>query len=98
MVGGRVWGVVVGRWVRADESGSAAARCGMAMPFRPHSLFILRGCASEIGGIASKHLFRFDGKAKPFRTVLRQSRESIDFSGKAISGFQALFLPGSQGL
>ena len=67
-----------------EASGFATAQCGKALPFRLRRRFILRGCASEIAGIASKHDFDYNGKAKPFRTVRRQSRDRIDFSGKQV--------------
>ncbi len=55
-----------------NQRGSAAAQCGKAAPFRrcPFSF----EAAPQMGGVASSHLWRVDGKAEPYRTVRRQSR------------------------
>jgi thiol-disulfide isomerase/thioredoxin len=60
----------------ADDHGSAAAQCGKAPPFRRTSFFE-REVASRPGGVASSFLKPRVGKAKPYRTVLRQSRTRV---------------------
>src|SRR6266550_500716 len=61
----------------ASERGSAAAQCGKALPFRC-SLFFEGEAAPRLGGLASfAHYGRRAGKAKPYRTVRRQSRKTI---------------------
>ena len=58
--------------VRATyDCGFAAAQCGKPPAFREFQS-IKRGYASG-GGIASNTIYSLSGKAKPFRTVLRQS-------------------------
>jgi thiol-disulfide isomerase/thioredoxin len=58
----------------ADDCGSAAAQCGKALPFR-RSTFFEGEATPRLGGVASSiSLNPSNGKAKPFRTVLRQSR------------------------
>jgi thiol-disulfide isomerase/thioredoxin len=61
----------------AGECGFAAAQCGEAPPFR-RDHFDEGEAAPRLGGVAS--LLQSGpgaGKAKPYRTVLRQSRKSI---------------------
>src|SRR5260370_42019178 len=63
--------------LEASDRGSAAAQCGKALPFRC-SLFFEEEAAPRLGGLASfPHYGRRAGKAKPYRTVRRQSRKTI---------------------
>ena len=57
------------------DGGSAAAQCGKALPFRRFALKDQGEAAPRPGGIASSSFHQArGGKAKPYRTVLRQSR------------------------
>jgi thiol-disulfide isomerase/thioredoxin len=59
------------------DRGFAAAQCGKALPFR-RSSFFEGEAAPRLGGIASSISLRpSNGKAQPYRSVLRQSRKSI---------------------
>jgi len=68
--------------LRVLGSGFAAAQCGKALPFR-NAAFLFIEAMPRKGGIASKFEVPQAGKAEPFRTVRRQSRSPLHFSGKA---------------
>ena len=58
-------------------SASAAAPCGMALPFRHPMKNKLRLRLSGRGAASKNYLVHTNGKPKTYRTVLRQSRELI---------------------
>jgi thiol-disulfide isomerase/thioredoxin len=58
-----------------DASGFAAAHCGKAQPFRRQSVNSQGKAAPRLGGVASYFRKHGTGKAKPYRSVLRQSRK-----------------------
>jgi hypothetical protein len=63
---------------RDKDGGSAAAQCGKALPYREMVSLILGGYASPSpsGGIASSRKNNTsDGKAEPYRSVERHSRD-----------------------
>jgi thiol-disulfide isomerase/thioredoxin len=62
--------------MKARDCGSAAAQCGKALPFR-RSFFFEGEATPRLGGVGASFLKPRVGKAKPYRTVLRQSRRII---------------------
>src|ERR1700730_2285934 len=75
-----------------NDRGSAAAPCGKALPFRCSSLY--EGEASpRLGGLASLSFGLPAGKAKPYRTVLRQSRKFVFLITGLFFGFSLTNLP-----
>jgi thiol-disulfide isomerase/thioredoxin len=58
-----------------DQRGSATAHCGKALPFRTKPYSYQGETAPRLGGAASYFRGHRIGKAKPYRSVLRQSRK-----------------------
>ena len=58
-----------------DELDYATAHCGKALPFRTRPYSYQREAAPRFRGVASYFLEHRIGKAKPYRSVLRQSRK-----------------------
>ena len=75
-----------------SDRGSAAAPCGKALPFRRLSSY--EGEAvPRFGGVASLSVGQPAGKAKPYRTALRQSRKFLFLIIGLIFGFSLTNLP-----
>ena len=60
-----------------NDRGSAAAQCGKALPYRHATRTETRRLRLRVEAQPLLQRRKNDGKAKPYRTVLRQSRKSI---------------------
>src|SRR6266850_1473788 len=76
----------------ASDRGSAAAQCGKALPFRGSS-FYKGEAAPRLGGVASLFFGPRAGKAKPYRTVRRQSRKILPLIIDLFLVFSLTYLP-----